>query len=532
MYKRKQTSLEGNKIIETLMAQPVDETAVSDTAIEAQQEAPVMTPEEEMAANVELLNTSVENVGASIRKLFVNSEYFNTILERLHSSNWNNLTVKERKQIFLEIQGYVNYVYGDTLVSPRVAFTEKMVDQEYVYMEFGDTYIYDKVFESKNAGLSILTNYIRALSENIIVAIGDNMYQIEVDPELLSPLALEYYENMQSSYLKGSWTNFLSKGDKYYYNQPIVNDSLLLSKEVMMEHIKYLYSKYDSVDAEMSNLINQYMNEANNRKTLAKKRKEAVMAARKQIKASYGEVESYYDYLEQSASVFSKLSDDEFYELFNIAYVPALNSNEDGLLTKRIDNMLNELPRRVFKEFDLRGIELPKYKTVINEELGALSLGRAYEGEASCQTVYNCGEALTVVLQDMVMLAQKHVLFKFNSEKEREDYMTMKEWTELKNRDYSSSVDSAIVKDGLNIILRKTNELFSDLNDRIKVAISKSKYLPHGKSMISHDNKEALYDYHEFKNLLTKDEVTEQLMAYIRGDIKRMKASKRNGGRK
>jgi hypothetical protein len=49
--------------------------------------------------------------------------------------------------------------------------------------------------------------------------------------------------------------------------------------------------------------------------------------------------------------------------------------------------------------------------------------------------------------------------------------------------------------------------------------------------MISHDSKEALYDYHEFKNLLTKDEVTERLMAYIRGDIKRMKASK-NGGRK
>ena len=143
------------------------------------------------------------------------------------------MSIKERKQIFLEIQGYVNYIYGDTLVAPSIAFTDKMVDQEYVYMEFGKTYIYNKSFEAKNAGLSLLTNYIRALSENIIVAIGDNMYQIEVDPELLSPLALEYYENMQSSYLKGSWTNYHSKGDKYYYSQPIVHDSLLLSKDIM-----------------------------------------------------------------------------------------------------------------------------------------------------------------------------------------------------------------------------------------------------------------------------------------------------------
>lgn len=531
MYKRKQTSFEDVGTIETLMAEPVNEENTM-TAEQIQEEAPVMSPEEEMLDNIDLLNTSVANVGASIKKIFVGNDYFNTILDRLHSSNWNNLTVKERKQIFLEIQGYVNYVYGDTLVAPKLSFTEKMVDQEYVYMEFGDTYIYDKVFETKNAGLSILSNYIRALAENIIVAIGDNMYQIEVDPELLSPLALEYYENMQSSYLKGSWTNYLSKGDKYYFNQPIVHDSLFIAKDVMMENLKYLYSKFDSVDSEMSHLINTYMNEVNNRKSLEKKRKEAVIAARKQIKASYGEVENYYKYLKQSASVFSKLTDDEFFELFNMAYVPALNSNEDGKLTRRIDNMLNELPRRVFKDFDLKGIELPKYKTVINQELEALSLGRVYEGQASCQTVYSCGEALTVVLQDMVMLAQKHVLFKFNSEKERQDYLTMKEWTELKNRDYSSPVDSAIVKDGLNIILRKTNELFSDLNDRIKGSISKSKFLPHGKSMIVHDNKDALYDYHEFKNLLTKDEVTEQLMAYIRGDIERMKAAKKNGGRK
>ena len=79
MYKRKQASLEGNNIVETLMAKPVDETVVNETAVDVNEEAPVMTPEEEMEANVELLNTSIENVGASIRKVFVNNEYFNTV---------------------------------------------------------------------------------------------------------------------------------------------------------------------------------------------------------------------------------------------------------------------------------------------------------------------------------------------------------------------------------------------------------------------------------------------------------------------
>ena len=103
MYKRKQTSFEDIGTIETLMAEPVNEENTM-TADQIQEEAPVMSPEEEMLDNIDLLNTSVANVGASIKKIFVGNDYFNTILDRLHSSNWNNLTVRERKQIFLEIQ--------------------------------------------------------------------------------------------------------------------------------------------------------------------------------------------------------------------------------------------------------------------------------------------------------------------------------------------------------------------------------------------------------------------------------------------
>ena len=124
---------------------------------------------------------------------------------------------------------------------------------------------------------------------------------------------------------------------------------------------------------------------------------------------------------------------------------------------------------------------------------------------------------------------------KLASKKEEEDYYIMKEWVDLKGRKYSDQTDKEVVNDGLNIILRKTNELLSDLNCKIKMAISKSKFIPHGKSIITHDNKEALYDYHEFKNLYTKDEVTESLMSYIRLDVeemKRNKAIKNTGGRK
>ena len=72
MYKRKQASLEEVGIVETLMAEPVNEENTM-TAEQIQEEAPVMSPEEEMLDNIDLLNTSVANVGASIKKIFVSN---------------------------------------------------------------------------------------------------------------------------------------------------------------------------------------------------------------------------------------------------------------------------------------------------------------------------------------------------------------------------------------------------------------------------------------------------------------------------
>ena len=528
MYKKYRVNINDYKIVETLKGEVNPEEITNEI-----EEGLIPGDEADDRPSAEFINEAVEKIPETIKSLYVNSEYFNTIIKKLHSSFWNNKTPKERKDIFLEIQGYTSYMFGKDLVSNQIMFTDRMIDDEYVYMEEGNTYIYEKLFDSKNAGISILSNYIYALTRDLIITLGDNMYNDDVKASELSTKSRDYYENLQSSYLYGSWTNMHLKGDKYYYSQPIVHDALILSKEIMIEHVKYLYKEFGYIDQEMSSLINQHMNEVNNRKQLNKKRREAVLKAKENIKLSVKEMALYDKYLEQSASPFSKLSDDEFYELFNMAYVNALNSNEDGLLTVRIDNMINELLKRTFKNFDLTNIELPKYKTIIDEEKNVIQIGRIYNGETSLKNCSGSGEALTIVLGDIVMLSQKYVLFDFSSEKEKIDYYTMKEWTDLKNHDYSDSVDSEIVKDGLNIILRKTNELMSDINSKIKKAISKSKFIPHGKSMIAHDNKDALYDYHEFKNLYTKDEITEGLMEYIRLDIEEMKKNKNNiGGRK
>jgi hypothetical protein len=392
--------------------------------------------------------------------------------------------------------------------------------------------MYDKIFETKNAGISILSNYIYALTKNIIISISDNMYALNVDPDLLSETAREYYENFQSSYLYGSWDNLLNKSDKYYVSQPIISDSLQVANHALIEHVKFLFSEFGYIDREMSILINRHMSETYNQKDISKKRREAVRRAKENIKLSIKEFELYDKYLEQSASVFSKLTDDEYFELFNVAYVNALNSNEDGLLATRINNMINELPRRVFKDFDLSNIELPKYNVVIDKEKEELSIVRVYEGATSVEACPGSNHAISLVLNDIVMLSQKHVLFNFNNDKEKEDYYTMKEWVDLKKHKFMDPIDKEISSDGLNIILRKTSELLRDINERIKLAISKSDFIPHGKSMITHDNKEALYDYHEFKNLYTKDEVTENLMEYIRLDIEDMKRKKETGGRK
>jgi hypothetical protein len=279
MYKRRYKVTADSKIVEELMAiEPKNTDEVIDEIAEEMEEVPEevedenLTPEQIMVKNANILNQSIKSVEASVTKLFTGGAYIYGLVEKLHSSKWNEATKDERREIFLELQGLVTYIYGEKLVNARIAFTENMVDEEYVHMDLGKTYIYDKIFENKNAGISLLCDYVRALTVNLILSITDNMYDLDIDPVFLSPLALEYYENMQASYLKGSWTNLLEKGDKYYYNQPLVHDSIALSKKIMMEHVKYLYSKFGSIDSEMSSLINHYMNEVNSTKELKRKR--------------------------------------------------------------------------------------------------------------------------------------------------------------------------------------------------------------------------------------------------------------------
>ena len=171
MYKRERIRLDEYKIVETVKADlPTDEIK-EDELEDAIVEVDDIGEYEETKTQAELINEAVEQVDVTIREAFLDNVYFNDLLKQLHSSNWNNKTPKERREIFLSVHGYTSYMFGEEIIKSKVAFTDRLIDEECIYIEDGETYVYDKVFESKNSGISILANYIYAFAKDLIISV-------------------------------------------------------------------------------------------------------------------------------------------------------------------------------------------------------------------------------------------------------------------------------------------------------------------------------------------------------------------------
>jgi hypothetical protein len=351
----------------------------------------------------------------------------------------------------------------------------------------------------------------------------DGAFEFDVDPEKLKGLARVYYDNMSRSILRNIWKNKLVEHEKDYSYQPLTYDALVNSRKIMFEICKMLYKEYGVIDKGISHILYDHMDFQKKAPRSIKKREEMVKRQNKNIDNYDEELALYEDYLNATAGDVSNYSDDEFYELFNSSYYDGLNIDEDGLLVKRLNNLTNELVKRPFREFDISGVEFPEYEISYDNETDVMTMKRTFKGEVVEESIGSSSDAFSYVLSDVSVVAQRNKMFKFNSEQEKQDYMDMALWCEMKNHDYSDPNDKDLVRDGLNIILQKVSELYASIQVKSQEAINKSEFIPHGKTMLAYQDKEAYYDYHEFKNCFTKQEIHEALMEYIRLDIEDMK---------
>lgn len=467
------------------------------------------------------INETVEGLDDVFFEQFTTNPKILDIIKELRCETYSKLTPKKRVSLFAKLNGISSQLFKGA-VNPSIYLSDSPIHNKTIHINDNGVYFYKTLFNTKDGGLSILHLYIFSLRKHVANELIDGAFDFSIDPFDLKGLARTYYDNLSRSILRNSWSNLFEEHEKDYTYQPIVYDSLIISREIMFEISKLLYKEYGVIDKGISHILYDHMDFMKKYPKSIKKRERLLKKQADNIKEYDRELKLYEEYLKATANDLSNYSDDEFYELFNVSYYDGLNIDEDGLLTKRLNNMVNEFVRRPFKDFDTSNVEFPKYEITYDSENQVMKMQRKYLLADDVFEITTSADAFTKVLCDISLVAQKNKMFKFNSEQEKEDYMTMAKWCDLKDHKYNDPNDKELVRDGLNIILQKVSELYSNIQKRSQEAINKSRFTPHGKTMLLYQDNEAYYDFHEFKNCFTKQEIHEALMEYIRLDIEDM----------
>ena len=468
------------------------------------------------------VNSSLADLDEIFYEEFLTHPVIFKIVKALREENYSRITPSKRIKIFAKLNAISSELFNG-IFGASIYVCKEPIDKKTMHVNNDGVYFYKNIFNGKNAGLSNLRSYLYSIRKYIATSITDIAFAYDMDPDKLSGVAREYYDNMSRSILRNSWKNFIEDESEIdYSNQPIIMDAVIVTEKIMNEYCKELYREYGVIDKDMSRILYSLMEYKRKYPQLLKNRKRMVKLHQENIKKYDHELEIYEKYLKASAGDVASYSDDEFYALFNVSYYDALIMDEDGLLVERLNKLTNELVRRPFREFDLSNVEIPKYEFSYDKETDVMSFKRTYNGDVSVDEISSAVQAFTIALQDMSTVAQKNKLFKFNSEQEKQDYMEMSRWCDLKNHDYSDPSDKEVVNDGLNVILQKVSELYANIQKTSQEAINKSEFTPHGKTILLYQDKESYYDFHEFRNGYTKQEVYDSLMEYIREDVKDM----------
>lgn len=474
-----------------------------------------------ISEDAQRLQDAMDNIDPTLQSLFLESDYINDTLEEFYSKTYSKKTYEEKVQLFANLALCCSHVFGDNIIEDGVTVIKYPVNERSIFIEDGKLYMSKDRFDKNSMGIINLMDFIFEFRKHIILLLTTSATALQIKPSELKGMARIYYENACESILEGSWNNYRSMDEIDYYNQPIVIDSTKVCLDYGFIYIKRLYQKYKKMDAETSAITQNHMNFYGAITQLREKRNEIIRKNRENVDNYDTDLDNYERYLSVTASDLSKLTDKEFFALFNSSYYVALNLDDDGLLTKRLEGMANGLIERGFSEFNLDGIQLPTYQLQYNKSENTMVLvKKCLNGDVEV-AVEDSSEIFTNVLTDMITLAEKYALVRFNNEQERQDWIDMSEWKKLKKGQFNEN-DIRVLEDGLNIILSKITEFLTDLTNKIEDAIKDSDFLPHCDSMIRGEDRDAYYDYYEFKNGATREEVRNRLMIYIRNDLKNM----------
>lgn len=483
----------------------------------------------DMNEQIRLVEEAIDSLDVVLVDLTTNEEYpIFKIVEQFRSENYNKLTIDERTNLFATLNAYFAGALTSSFLTPEVYTADDNVNGKWIDVEEGKVFINKSIFKNKNFGLDLIRGYLMELRIDMIYSIVGGLYQINANRNDVKGLAKTYYDNICQSNLYNNWNNFLSKEHPDYAYQPIIIDSSRLTNEVSFMIVKKLYKKYQVIDEEISSLIYSIMEFRGRMDFFKKQRKKVIKLHQQNIAKINKEFDSYMKYLQVTLSDLSKLSDDEFYALFNSSYYYGLNINDDGFMIERLTSLANELIVRVFNDFDLENVELPIFEFHVDDDF-VVTMKVIYDNEIKECRVTDSYLIFQNVMQAMSAVAQRNKLFRFKDEQEEKDYDDMREWYNYKKvHESKDPMFQEIIHDGLNIVSRKVTEMWRNLQFRIEDAISKCDEFNKGRSMIIYDNKESYYDYHEFKNGYTQEEVTANMMELIREDLKLIKSK---GGR-
>ena len=461
-----------------------------------------------------MVNKSLNELSSNLLSDFFDDEYLFGLIKETRDEVYKKLSNEEKLKFFAKVNVCFAQEYRG-IVFNSVYGCEGPLNGEHVYVDDTGVYI-NKDILKYTSGIAMLQLYSYALMKHILISVLESAYNNAIMSEDLDGIAKVYHQNYSVSFFEGSWRNFLDKNDVNYACQPIIFDCVKFSKDLAYRLVKDLYNDYGVIDSAMSDAIYEHMRYIANYPEMLEKRKELIETAEANLEKISDEYALAEEYLSVCEGDLTKLSDDEFYGLFNKAYSTTLNSKDNGNLEERILNLIDELFYRTFRNFDLTGIDIPQYEVCVED---SIIISKKYCGESDIAEVDCVEQVLTLVFQDFGKFAQKNVLFEFNNEEEEQDFLTMAKWCIAKKGEIPTDKDKEILNNGLNIILRKLSDLYSGVQRKCSEAIAKSRFLPHGDSILSYDDKGAYYDYHEFKNGKTREEVNKELMDYIKVEL-------------
>ena len=487
--------------------------------------------EEELLNTPEYVNEAIDAVDEVIYDMFLSEQSITELLS-FRSDNWNKLDEEGRKELCANFCAYLSALIGETIIYPGIIFADQPINGQNVTILNGSKVtIYNKLFEAKNVGVSIIADMIREIKLNMIEEVIEDAMSVSDENyrKKLKGKAKLYYENKAESWLTYSWVNFYSKDHVNYSYQPIIFDCHKTEIDVLFEILKEMYKRDKKVDKEMSALLQMCMSFYGDIANAKAKRAKIIQENKANFKVHLEEEKIVCEYIKRVTGDLSNLTDDEFYELFNNSFYSLINSTKFNV-SSILENLTNELVYRVFKEFNLTGIELPSYTFNLNEETMIMTMSCFFEGETSDLEVSDSTEVFEQIIHMISILAQKHTLIHFKDEDEKKHYELMRTWVKAKKEEeITDQCDLDVIKDELNIVVLKVGELLNELEAKVKKAISKSSLLPVGESMLSYYNVEGLIDFNEFKQGYSKEEIQDCLKEYMELDLEDM--NKRKAGR-